>query len=547
MKKFSRLLSLVLAVAMLLCATSIVAFADDPEFLIDTTDFSGYVGDSNMVWSSMSDGSDFTADVVWNSTDPSVATVEGVNVNCYIGVVTLVGEGSCTITATYNGQQASMTVNVNAYDELPFNTEYPIVDDGSGFMMQFTAPAAGYYTFMVTQTDCEVYGGANSMMGNSSFGIDADGVPSYAAIYLEANEVSLVNGIASLWNTTLTEAHYSLKVIASPAATGYALSESEISMDFFNDAIREHAMVELLADPDTAPTLTDCLWEIGDNTIVDISYYENECYLSPLKPGTTTLTVSKADGTPIQTIPVEVKDISADVVEMNWGVLYDYDPEVNYNIFTFTPAKDDVYTLESFFEAEEGVDPVVDVYVKENGEWTYSISFDDQYDPNTFMTTSMNFKGELTATAGTEYMFCVNNYEKSAYSFSIKGTDASDPGYNPVKVAAKDPTCTEDGNIEHYKCSVTGLLFANAEGTRMAGDVVVKATGHKLEKVEATKDTIAHEKCSVCEALFVDGKEVTSVDNPKTGDNTMLLPLVGLVMLSATGLAITVIGKKRAY
>ncbi|MBQ9067681.1 MAG: carboxypeptidase regulatory-like domain-containing protein, partial [Eggerthellaceae bacterium] len=98
-------------------------------------------------------------------------------------------------------------------------------------------------------------------------------------------------------------------------------------------------------------------------------------------------------------------------------------------------------------------------------------------------------------------------------------------------VAAKDPTCEEAGNVEHWKCERCGELFADAEGTRVienSDDVVRPATGHQLEKVDAVPatceedGTIEHWKCSVCGTLFNDSEaatEITEADivDPGTG------------------------------
>lgn len=100
-----------------------------------------------------------------------------------------------------------------------------------------------------------------------------------------------------------------------------------------------------------------------------------------------------------------------------------------------------------------------------------------------------------------------------------------------TKVDAVAPTCTADGNIEHYTCSGCDAIFADAEGTVEITDTVDPATGHTLSKVDAMAPTpskdgcIEHYICEVCGKLFADAEgtiEVTAEDVviPATGSVT---------------------------
>ena len=93
-------------------------------------------------------------------------------------------------------------------------------------------------------------------------------------------------------------------------------------------------------------------------------------------------------------------------------------------------------------------------------------------------------------------------------------------GHAMTKVETKTPTCTGDGNVEYYSCSVCKKNFADEKGEKELATVVEAAKGHKLTKVEATAATcteagvIAHYNCSTCEKNFADEKgekELTSV------------------------------------
>ncbi len=93
-------------------------------------------------------------------------------------------------------------------------------------------------------------------------------------------------------------------------------------------------------------------------------------------------------------------------------------------------------------------------------------------------------------------------------------------GHDYQKVEAKEATCAEPGNIEHYKCSRCSKLFIDEEGAKkeVTADKVVTTKDHEygelIAEVAATctkEGTKAHYKCSVCEKLFVD--ETTMQDD----------------------------------
>lgn len=86
-------------------------------------------------------------------------------------------------------------------------------------------------------------------------------------------------------------------------------------------------------------------------------------------------------------------------------------------------------------------------------------------------------------------------------------------------IAAKDATCTEQGNIAHYKCTRCKSYFVDGEdGKTQVGsrDVAVQAKGHTyketITKATADKDGIISKECSVCSADTT-GHKVTEVIN----------------------------------
>ena len=124
-------------------------------------------------------------------------------------------------------------------------------------------------------------------------------------------------------------------------------------------------------------------------------------------------------------------------------------------------------------------------------------------------TITVGKDGVLIINSGTDNKIIgeVVNYGKIlCYSHSIKA------------VEAKDPTCTEDGNIAHYKCNVCGTLFSDEEGkTKITAEDVVIPASHSLEHVERIEATctevgnIEYYACSVCNKLFADEEATTEI------------------------------------
>lgn len=114
---------------------------------------------------------------------------------------------------------------------------------------------------------------------------------------------------------------------------------------------------------------------------------------------------------------------------------------------------------------------------------------------------------------------CIKTATCQVCDYEVAGID-SKTHYNIVKVEAKEPTCTENGNIEHYKCTDCGKLFSDAKGTTVitTEDVVIPAA-HKLTPVAEKPSTCrvngtgAYNKCEVCGKMFDKdtNKEITAV------------------------------------
>ena len=89
--------------------------------------------------------------------------------------------------------------------------------------------------------------------------------------------------------------------------------------------------------------------------------------------------------------------------------------------------------------------------------------------------------------------------------------------------AANAATCTDDGNVEYYHCTVCLKNYADEGGTTEIADVVIKANGHSMTKTAAKAATciaegnVEYYHCSVCDKNFSDAdgsKAITSTTLP---------------------------------
>ena len=83
------------------------------------------------------------------------------------------------------------------------------------------------------------------------------------------------------------------------------------------------------------------------------------------------------------------------------------------------------------------------------------------------------------------------------------------------KVAAKDPSCTEAGNREYYKCSECNKLFADANGTTelTEEEVKIQASGHSPSAEWKNDGTNHWHECANCGLVIDDSKSSHDYDN----------------------------------
>ena len=93
-------------------------------------------------------------------------------------------------------------------------------------------------------------------------------------------------------------------------------------------------------------------------------------------------------------------------------------------------------------------------------------------------------------------------------------------GHNMTEHAAKDATCTADGNIAYWSCDRCDKNFSDKDGSKEVANVVIPA-GHDIDWVDLVEPTtsadgmLAHYECSVCKTCFEDAngdKEIEKAD-----------------------------------
>ena len=106
-------------------------------------------------------------------------------------------------------------------------------------------------------------------------------------------------------------------------------------------------------------------------------------------------------------------------------------------------------------------------------------------------------------------------------------------------VVTKEASCSAEGE-KTFTCQICGETeveaIAKTEHTLDEGVITTPAT--------TKKEGVKTHTCTVCKEVVT--VAIPKLETPATGDNTMILPFVLLMVLSAAGVAVTVIGKKRA-
>ena len=135
------------------------------------------------------------------------------------------------------------------------------------------------------------------------------------------------------------------------------------------------------------------------------------------------------------------------------------------------------------------------------------------------------FVMDTEKVTGAENYYMTENDE--AYVFTY---------HHVIKVDAKDPTCTENGNIEYWYCDDCGKYFEDAGLTKeiSQADTVLEKIAHKYE----------NGVCKICGAKDADYKPGDSNNGrdsdkkaPQTGDTAQVQLYLYAALISAAVLA----------
>lgn len=200
---------------------------------------------------------------------------------------------------------------------------------------------------------------------------------------------------------------------------------------------------------------------------------------------------------------------------------------------------DPIYSIQnsgdiSFVDAIEGYTPEVKTIMITN-DGNQPITLDQpsstSFDVGTLSKIELNVGETAEFTVQPKNGLLAGSYEEdivitgtnNGKSVSTKVNVKFNVKHNAIKVERKDPTCTENGNIEYWYCEACRKYFQDEALTKelKQEETIVPATGHNLTKVDEKKPTvdaagnIEYWYCEVCNKYFSDEKaehEITLED-----------------------------------
>lgn len=200
---------------------------------------------------------------------------------------------------------------------------------------------------------------------------------------------------------------------------------------------------------------------------------------------------------------------------------------------------DPIYSIQnsgdiSFADAIEGYTPEVKTIMITN-DGNQPITLDQpsstSFDVGTLSKTELNVGETAEFTVQPKNGLLAGSYEEdivitgtnNGKSVSTKVNVKFNVKHNAIKVERKDPTCTENGNIEYWYCETCRKYFQDEALTKelKQEETILLATGHNLTKVDEKKPTvdaagnIEYWYCEVCNKYFSDEKaehEITLED-----------------------------------
>ena len=208
-----------------------------------------------------------------------------------------------------------------------------------------------------------------------------------------------------------------------------------------------------------------------------------------------------------------------------------------------------------------------DATCEADGTKTAECDYDDCDEKNTVTDTGSKLVHSFTDYKSDGKANCTEDGTKTAECDHGCGeTDTvkeTAHGHKLTKVSGKAATCTEEGVVEHYNCSVCKKNFSDAEGKTALTTTVIPSC-HSVEKVAGKEATATenglkeHYACASCGKTYADaeGKNEVTKDSlvisatnapTDTGDDFQAWPFIVLMVLSAAGVAVLVIGRKQWF
>ena len=117
----------------------------------------------------------------------------------------------------------------------------------------------------------------------------------------------------------------------------------------------------------------------------------------------------------------------------------------------------------------------------------------------------------------TYYYICEFCHQKSDETFEKENSKVP---HQLTHIAAKEATCSEQGNIEYWKCDVCHQYFTDEQGTNKINEqdvIIPKNNNHTLTHHDATTSTcsvhgnIEYWTCDVCHKYFSDAEATTEI------------------------------------
>lgn len=204
--------------------------------------------------------------------------------------------------------------------------------------------------------------------------------------------------------------------------------------------------------------------------------------------------------------------------EIGWNA-YDVCSRCDYTTYEEIPATGHAYKL------------VVD---GASTEYEPGDSFDKTNLAVTLRCTNCDFSEEVTEyTVSKEENLqpedgkVIISYEKDGATYSVPVLIyVAHEHITGDLVPAKEATCTEDGNIDYYACTVCGHYFADKEATQPI-DAIIPATGHTTVIIPAVAPTCTEtgltegQKCAVCGEIIVAQEEVPALGHTEVIDEAV--------------------------